>query len=233
MTTLAVRSTGALRHRGSPPPSRTAPGRSPPFWPGLQRPPLPRLRRAGRRGAGVRLRRCFGPLEATYDLAGPRAAPAPRRRSTRASPRCGASRSSCPCPTLPAGGLRVRLVAARARRPGWPHASASSALGQGRFAQPHALVQGPRRGRGRRTRRRVGLPHAGLRLDRQPLGRRGRGRGRAGPAGGRLHPGRPGARQGGPGARARRAPSCASRDPTTRSTGSAWSSPTSWRAGPS
>ena len=137
-----------------------------------------------------------------------------------------------PVDAPPARGLAVggtALVRGRSPRPGprRPHG-----LAQGRQPQPDALLQGPRRGHGRRPGGRVRLRHAGLRLDRQP-GRRHGGRGGRGRAAQRrLHPGRPGAGQDRPCAGLRRDGRAGARARTTRSTACRWRWPARCR-GPS
>ena len=99
---------------------------------------------------------------------------------------------------------RRPVAARRGAAPGCPPRS-GQAVGQGRLAQPHALVQGsPSSAVAAARATAVGLPHAGLRLDRQPLSGRGRGRRCPRPARCRLHPGRPRAGQDRPGSSARR-----------------------------
>ena len=176
--------------------------------------------------------RCFGPLEAGYDLAGLRSRLSHELLDARdasiwrfaellplANPACRRASSR-------------RLAARGGAAPGLP-AWFGAALGQGRLAKPDALVQGPRRGRGRgpcrgvwaSTRSPVPPPATSPRPSRLP--RRPGGCARSSscrptwrrPRSPRRVPWAP--------------PSCPSTARTMRSTGSAWSSPTSWRAGPS
>ncbi len=78
-------------------------------------------------------------------------------------------------------------------------ARAQAPVGQGRLSQSDALVQGSGGGRCGHARPRLRVPHAGMRIHRQP-GRIGCGNGGvARAAGHRVRPGRPGAREGRPG----------------------------------
>ena len=119
--------------------------------------------------------RCFGPLEA--DLRPRRPAPPASTRSTLDARPADLWRFAelLPLDRIPTAGLRVPISpltpAPRLARTAGPRAP----LGQGRLAQPDALLQGPRRRRGCGPRRRVRLHDACLRLHRQPLGI-GRGR---------------------------------------------------------
>ena len=97
-----------------------------------------------------------------------------------------------------------RLDAAARRRPAGAAPRARSAVDQGRHAQPVAVVQGSSGRRCRGAGGRLRCRGAGLRVDRQPGRRDGRGRGRDRAAGLRLHPGRPRAGQGRPCAGLRR-----------------------------
>ena len=208
---------------GTSPPSSAQ--TTPAFRARLHRSPVPGLwHAAGRPPPCSCVTRCFGPLRRPTTSAACVAGltrEAARRTSCRPS---GASRSCCRSTTFPTGGLRVGDSPLDAGAPTGRLPRAGAAVGQGRLAEPDALVQGPRRRRRRGTRRRVRLHHARVRQHRQPRPPRS------------LRPPRPRwacarwcsspptssrPRSPRPGRWARR--SCAWTAPMTRSTGCAWS----------
>ncbi len=142
--------------------------------------------------------RCFGPLEATYDL------DSLRQRLDRATldarPRIDLALRGAPARRVHPHRRRAgRTLPTRVDPPACCCPGSRASLGEGRFPEPHAVLQGP----GRRLRCRacqgLRLHHARVCQHRQPRAgrRRGCGRHRAGRGG--LHPRRPGGRQGGPG----------------------------------
>ncbi len=143
--------------------------------------------------------RCFGPLEATYDLDSASADASTGRPSMPVPHRSGATPSSCPSSRIPTEGVRVglsplvptpRLAAALglerlwvkddSRNPTLSFKDRVVACGAARAsssASPRSPAPAPATSR---RRSRLPPPRIGLRR-------------------GRLHPRRPGARQGGPG----------------------------------
>ena len=183
----------------------------------IETPPAPTTQ-TGRRILGMRCRNCggqqpiglayvcpacFGPLEVAYDYA-VIGATLTREAIAARAPGIWRYAELLPVDAPPARGLPVGSTPLLAGRPTRTDLGLDRLWIKDDTRNPSLSLQGPggrgRGGAGGRVRRRG----AGLRLDRQPGRRHGRGCGGARAAGLRLHPGRPRAGQGRPRAGLRR-----------------------------